>query len=71
MPAPTAPDEQTLEHRRLTFRIRRLERVVEALEERVHVHDGGGVVPPPLRLAVRDFRAELADVRGRLVHLMA
>jgi len=45
--------------------------VVEALEERVHVHEGGGVVPPPLRLAVRDFQVELADVRGRLVHLMA
>jgi hypothetical protein len=73
--APGTPPDQpstswtlrrSLERQRLVARVRRLERVVAALQLRADAHPSGRDVPAPLRLALRDFRRELADVRRQL-----
>jgi hypothetical protein len=56
---------ESLEQRRLAFRVERLERVVRALEERVRVHADGRTAPAALRLALSDFRQELAAARAQ------
>jgi hypothetical protein len=57
---------EMLRHQRLTLRVKRLERVVAALEDRT----GSSESPPaPLCHALADFRRELRDTRraARLV----
>lgn len=56
---------ETLEQRRLAFRVERLERVVGALEERIRLHADTEASPPALRLALGDFRRELAATRAQ------
>jgi len=58
--------DETLQRRRLEARAQRVEQVVAALEERVQVREAAGFVPAPLRLAIRDFRLQLVELRGRL-----
>lgn len=55
---------QALTTDRAKLRAHRLTRALSALEDRVRVHDtGGSDVPVPLRLAVEDFRKQLALLR--------
>lgn len=56
---------ETLEQHRLAFRVERLERVVGALEERIRLQAGSAASPPALRLALGDFRRELAATRAQ------
>lgn len=68
MPSIAAATDQTLggalQRRRREVRAYRVEQVVAALEERVHIREATGFVPPALRLAIRDFQAELAELRS-------
>ena len=57
---------ESLERQRLEHRVRRVEQVVVALEQRLRVHAAIVVVPAPLRLAIGDFRLQLRELRRRL-----
>jgi len=58
-----------LERRRLEHRIRRVQRVVGALEDRATLRSSEGGIPPALTEAVRDFSSELSRLNRRLADL--
>lgn len=58
-----------LEARRLEHRARRLDLVVEALQDRVHAYRRNGHVPAPLQDAVTELSRRLRDDRARLAAL--
>ena len=64
MPETTLPDRlgDELARHRLRHRVRRLDRVVEALERRAQGYDSP---PRALRLAMEDFRRERETLRAQ------
>jgi hypothetical protein len=68
---PAAPPSlgSALERRRLEHRIRRVKRVLAALEDRTMLRPREDGIPPALTEAVRDFSADLRRLNRRLTEL--
>lgn len=64
-PTPATP-AQTLERGRLQLRMRRLERVIDALEAEQQGYPSDRSRPPALRAAAEDFRRQHATLEARL-----